>query len=81
MAETIDELTDVFRQVFNDDELTLSPELTANEVEGWDSFTHVNLIMAIELRFGIKFKQKEIYGFANVGDLLKCVQEKVVAKS
>jgi acyl carrier protein len=77
----MDDLTGVFRQVFDNDTLALSPELTANDVEGWDSFSHVNLIMAIEMRFGITFKQKEIYGFVNVGDLLNCIQEKLAAKS
>jgi acyl carrier protein len=73
---TLDVLTEVFRQVFDDPGITLTPETTANEVEGWDSLSHVNLIMAVENRFNIRFTQKEVIGFKNVGDLARCVENK-----
>ncbi len=74
---TMDDLTQVFRQVFDDPEITLRPETTANDVEGWDSLSHVNLIMAVENRFNIRFSQKEVMGFKNVGDLARCVESKL----
>ncbi len=74
---TMDTLTEVFRQVFADPEITLTPETTANDVDGWDSMSHVNLIMAVENRFNIRFNQKEIMGFRNVGDLARCVEGKL----
>lgn len=76
MTETMDTLTEVFRQVFDDPTIVLTPEATADDVEGWDSLSHVNLIMAVENRFDIRFKPKEIASFKNVGDLARCVESK-----
>jgi len=70
-------LTEVFRQVFDDPEIVLSPEMTADDVEGWDSLSHINLIVAVESRFNIRFKQKEVLSFKNVGDLSQCVESKL----
>ncbi len=74
---TMDTLTEVFRRVFADPEINLTPDTTANDVDGWDSMSHVNLIMAVENRFNIRFNQKEIMGFRNVGDLARCVDSKL----
>ncbi len=74
---TLDVLTEVFRQVFDDPGITLKPETTADDVEGWDSLSHVNLIMAVENRFNIRFSQKEVMSFKNVGDLARCVEGKL----
>ena len=74
---TIDSLQAIFRQVFDDEEIVLSPEMTANDVEGWDSLSHVNLIIAIELHYKIRFSQKELLTFRNVGDLLRSIESKV----
>jgi len=70
-------LTRVFRKVFDDESIVLSPELTANDVDGWDSLSHINLLIAIELEFGIEFKQNEIQSFANVGELMKSIEKKL----
>jgi acyl carrier protein len=74
---TLDVLTQVFRQVFDDPGITLAPETTADDVEGWDSLSHINLIMAVENQFNIRFNQKEVIGFKNVGDLARCVEKKI----
>ncbi len=74
---TMGTLTEVFRQVFDDPEIVLSPEMTADDVEGWDSLSHINLIVAVESRFNIRFKQKEVLSFKNVGDLSQCVESKL----
>ena len=74
---TMDALTEVFRQVFDDPEITLTPETTADDIEGWDSLSHVNLMMAVENRFDIRFKPKEVLSFKNVGDLARCVESKL----
>jgi acyl carrier protein len=50
--------------------------MTADDVDGWDSLSHVNLNLAIEYGFNIRFSQKEILSFKNVGDLLKCIERK-----
>ena len=73
---TINKLTAIFREVFDDETIEIEPETTANEIEGWDSLSHINLILAVELHFGIEFTQKEIRSFSNVGDFVKCIDEK-----
>lgn len=50
--------------------------MTANDIEGWDSLSHVNLILTIETRFGIVFSQKELLTFKSVGDLLASIRKK-----
>jgi acyl carrier protein len=72
----MDSLTEVFRTVFEDDSIILEPEMTANDVEGWDSLSHVLLILAIENRFKIKFNHKELLTLKNVGDLLHAIDGK-----
>ena len=74
-----EELTEVFREVFDDDSIQLTPELTADDVEGWDSLSHVNLIIAVEMKFGVEFTQKEIRSFANVGEMIACIEGKLNA--
>lgn len=77
---TMEELTSVFRQVFDDDTIVVHPATTANEVEGWDSLSHVNLIVAIETGFGIRFSQKDLLGFRNVGDLFNGINAKLATR-
>jgi acyl carrier protein len=72
-----DRLTKVFRMVFQDDAIELAPSTTSDDIEGWDSLSHINLLIAIEIEFGIEFKQNEIQAFANVGELEKRIEEKI----
>ena len=74
---TRDELNSIFCQVFDDEEIVIAPETTANDIDGWDSLSHVNLIVAVEAHFGIRFSQKELLTFKNVGDLLRCIEGKL----
>jgi len=74
--DVIQPLTTVFRSVFEDNTIVLRPEMTANDVEGWDSLSHVVLILAIENRFKVKFSQKELLTLRNVGDLIQVIQNK-----
>ena len=74
--EIKDKLTSVVREVFDDDSLVLSDEMTADDLDAWDSLSHVNLIIAVELAFGIEFKHSEVQSFANVGELLNKIQDK-----
>ena len=75
--ELIDKLNEIFCEVFDDDDIKIAPETTANDVDGWDSLSHVNLIVAIETRFNIRFSQKELLTFKNVGDLMNCIRSKI----
>jgi len=72
-----EKLQAIFQEVFDDPELEISPETTANDVDGWDSLSHVNLILAVETRFQITFSQKELMTFQNVGDLLAAIETKI----
>jgi acyl carrier protein len=64
----------IFREVFEDDNLMIIPEMTARDVEKWDSFNHINLIVALEEAFNIRFSSDEIGTMANVGDLFKVLK-------
>jgi len=73
-------LTNVFQQVFDDSTIELTPDLTADDVDGWDSLSHVNLLIAVEMEFGIEFKQSEIQSFANVGELMQSIESKLASR-
>jgi acyl carrier protein len=66
-------LTEIFHAVFDQDDLTLTPTLTAKDVPGWDSFKQIEIIIAIEERYGIELTSKEIDALHNVGDLIAIV--------
>ena len=70
-------LLDVFREVFNDPDLIVDENSTAADVPSWDSFNHMNLIMAIEEKFGVSFSTKEIGQMGRVGDLIVLLQQKL----
>jgi acyl carrier protein len=70
------QLTSVFRDVFADDTLTLRPDLTADDVENWDSLTHIDMITAVERDFKIRFTTGEVSSMKNVGDLTALIQKK-----
>jgi len=72
-------LNAIFCEVFDDDSIRILPEMTANDIDGWDSLSHVNLIVTIETRFKIRFTQKELLTFKDIGDLLDCIKGKIAA--
>ena len=72
-----DKLTTVFRDVFDEDDLVLRPETTADDVEGWDSLTHIRLVLAVSKAFGLKFSASEVGGFKNVGEFVDVIAAKV----
>ena len=71
-----DKLTSVFRDVFDEDDLVLRPETTADDVEGWDSLTHIRLVLAVSKAFGLKFSASEVGGFKNVGEFVDVIAAK-----
>ena len=75
--ELLSRLNQVFCEVFDDEDIKISIETTANDVDCWDSLSHVNLIVAIESNFKITFSQKELMTFKNVGDLLNSIRSKI----
>ena len=62
-------LNKVFRDVFDDDSITVNPKTTANDIEDWDSLEHITLIAAVEKEFKMKFKMGEISSMKNVGEM------------
>jgi acyl carrier protein len=76
-TETVySKLNDVFHDVFDDDQIILNPQLSANDVEGWDSLRHIRLLLTVERTFKIKFSVSEIGRLKNVGDLATLIQSK-----
>lgn len=75
--EVMKRVTDVFRDVFDDKNLTISDDTTANDIEDWDSLTHITLISSVEEEFGIKFEMADIVKFEKVGDMVDAICDKV----
>ncbi|HWE35536.1 MAG TPA: acyl carrier protein [Isosphaeraceae bacterium] len=80
MVSTFDRLTEVFRDVFEDDELSVDRQTTAKDVEGWDSLMHVTLLVNVERAFGIKFRSSEIAGLKDVGELERLIDARLAAR-
>ncbi len=74
---TIEMLEPVFREVFDDKTISLNRATTANDLDDWDSLTHMNLVIALELRFKIKFALGELQLLKNVGDMLDMINKKL----
>ncbi len=70
-------LNELFRMVFDDDSLTITRATTANDIEEWDSLTHMNLVMAIEKQFKIRFPLGELRLLQNVGAMLDLINAKI----
>lgn len=68
-------LQQIFRDVFEEDELVLREDMTMKDIDAWDSVAHFQMIMETELEFDIKFSTAEIAGFKNVGELLALIKK------
>jgi len=71
--EIYSRLNDVFRDVFDDDEIVVTPETTSEDIEDWDSLEHINLVAAVEQEFGIKFTMAQVVGMKNVGEMVDII--------
>lgn len=67
---------EVFCDVFDDDSIVITEETTANDIEDWDSLEHINLVVAIEERFNMKFTMGEVTGMKNVGEMISILMER-----
>ena len=74
---TLEQLNVLFREVFSDNSLQITRETTANDVEDWDSLTHMNLITFIEVQLKIKFALGDLLLLKNVGDLLDLINKEL----
>jgi acyl carrier protein len=74
--ETTGKLKSVFQKVLEENDITITREMTAQDIDKWDSLRHIQLISEVERAFGIKFKLREILGMKNVGDLIDLIHAK-----
>ncbi len=75
-ARVYQRLTQIFHDVFQEDDLVLKPELSAKDVEGWDSLSHIRLVISVEKAFSLKFSASEVGTLKNVGDLVGLIKSK-----
>ena len=75
--EIIEELQEIFRGIFDDEELVISRDTTAEDIEDWDSLTHMQLITEIEKKFGFKFTTDEIVKASDLGEFIDIIEGKL----
>jgi acyl carrier protein len=76
-AEIYTRLAKVFRDVFDDDAIVVSPELTAGDVDEWDSLSHIRLVLAVERAFGVSFSAAEVGRLKNVAEFVELISSKL----
>jgi acyl carrier protein len=76
LSDTFNRLKEVFLDVFDDDEIELSRDTTAADVDAWDSLMHVTLVLAIERQFGVRFSSTEVAQLVDIGELVDLVEAK-----
>jgi acyl carrier protein len=75
-SEIVSKLTPIFRDVFGDDALVVSEGMTAADVPAWDSLSNINMIIAVEKNFNVRFSIKDVRSLKNVGELLELIKRK-----
>lgn len=72
-AEVYERLDPVFRDVFDDETITVNDATASEDIEGWDSLEHINLVLAVENEFGIRFNMGEVNKMKNVGEMVDAI--------
>lgn len=75
--EVFEKLNEVFQDVFDDEDIEVTDTTTADDIEDWDSLEHINLIVAVENCFGIKFNMGEVTTMKNVGAMADIIMERI----
>ena len=75
--EVFQKLNSVFQDVFDDDTIVVRDETTAADIEDWDSLEHINLMVAVEKAFGMKFSMAEVTGLKNVGEMVDVILKRL----
>lgn len=76
-SEAFEKLDAIFQDEFDDATLHVTDATTANDIEDWDSLAHINLIVAIEKTFGMKFTMDEVTGMKNAGEMMDCILKRI----
>jgi len=79
-AEIRTRLTEIFRDVFDDESIVVHDAMTAADVDEWDSLNHINLVLAVERGFAVRFMTSEIGNLANVGEFIDLLKGKLAAR-
>ncbi len=79
--EIYERLTKIISQVLGDDAIVLTPTTSAEDVPGWDSFNHINIIVGAEAEFGVKFNASELEQLKNVGDFAALIEKRLAKKN
>ena len=77
--QVLHKLNEIFQEVFDDDDLAIKPDYSAGDVDGWDSLTHIRMLLTVEKTFGVKFSTSEVGQLQTVGDLVRLIQSKARA--
>ncbi len=73
-AEILTKVNEIFHDVFDDEDIVVTEETVADDIEDWDSLTHITLITEVEDAFGFKFGMKDVLGMKNVGEMLDIIE-------
>lgn len=76
MSDIEDRLTSIFRTTFGDEGIVLRDDMTADDIDGWDSVSHIQLIFAVEDEFGIRMSMKDLEGLSDVGALIETIRRR-----
>ena len=74
--EILYKVNEVFIDILDDEDIVIDEQTTADDVEDWDSLTHIQLVVGIEKAFGIRFTSQEIQSWQNVGEMISCIKSK-----
>lgn len=75
--EIFDKMEEIFTDIMDLKDIKMNDETSADDIEEWDSLSHIQIIVAIEKAFGIKFSSQEMITWKNVGDMVDCIQNKI----
>ena len=73
--EIYNKLAEVFRDVFDDESIEINDKTTADDIDDWDSLTHISLLTAVEEEFSVKFDMKAVHGLKNVGEMVSLIEQ------
>ena len=76
MSQMLEQLNEVFQDVFEDEDLQVQAQTSARDIDDWDSLMHVNLVLAVESRFDVRFTSTEVARLKDVGELMALVEKK-----